>query len=176
MAERNSSSGKQYKIRWRSRGPEFDEWLSADQLGGNELVKRWKIRGKKRAEQEQVARNKRKSQARPMLRADKRFKVGDVVSIFAPRTARTPFYMGRVLQIRKHTVQVQWFEARSIQGVWTEQWEKKLIKGRRQPYVGNISKKTIVERIPRLFGKKKAKLSKTELKRVLELVTQDRNQ
>ena len=90
-----------YKIRWKNRSDDFDEWVSSDHFGTSTLAREWKSRKKQRTEDKQLNKNKRDAErSEPEYVADRdNVEIGDVLAILASDSSTLPLHVCRVLSV-----------------------------------------------------------------------------
>ena len=172
LEEKTTSDGKMYKIRWKNRSDDFDEWVSSDHFGTSTLAREWKSRKKQRTEDKQLNRNKRDAERpEPEYVADRdNVEIGDVLAILASDSSTLPLHVCRVLSVTGDTLTCQWYGAKSIDGMWTEQWEKGLVNGKAAPYSAKLKRNNILDKIKSMKDKKKGKIQTEELKKLMVLI------
>ena len=81
-----------------------------------------------------------------------------MVAIYAPKGESNLFFIGKVLSVSATKFDVHWWDSKTIDGIWSEQFLAKKGKGTAGPYVGQIHKEAVIDKVPNLFGQKKGKI------------------
>ena len=137
-------------------------------------MKNWQARNRKRKETQLIDQNKKKAKTVPpkIKPVNRNARVGDTVAILAPASASSPIYLAKVLKITARKIEVQWFGSKSVDGTYNLQFAAKKGKGVGAPITATLWKETVIDTVVSMKGirKRSGKISKVELKRLLDLV------
>ena len=138
-------------------------------MGLSSLLMYWRERNKRRATEKQISQNKQTAVPVAYM-PDRNANVGDVVAIYAPKSEATLFFVAKILSVSATKFDIHWWDTKTIDGTWSEQFLAKKGKGTAGPYVGQISKESVIDKIPNLVGQKKGKIPAAQLAEIIKLV------
>ena len=178
VGERASSDGKkEYLVNWKNSPESHNEWLDEHKIQGlGSLLQYWRQRNKRVDEQKKL--NKKKEHvAKPLPTAvyqpNRNASVGDLVAIYPSKAAADQFYVGRIIGETSTKFEVHWWNAKKVDGVWSEQHliPKKGSKAKTGgPYTSSVWREAVVDILIQFPpSAKRGKVDSTQLKELIKL-------
>jgi len=170
VGERKTGNMMEYLVHWKDSSDSENEWIASDKIMGlSSLLMYWRERNKRRTTEKKVSQNKQAANSVP-YKPTRNAVVGDVVAIYAPKDESNLFFIGKVLSVSATKFDVHWWDSKTIDGIWSEQFLAKKGKGTAGPYVGQIHKEAVIDKVPNFFGQKKGKIAPSHLAEIVKLV------